>query len=157
MYAILINIPIPYDLTLIAYLLPILITTIIADKKLNSKFTNNFNDLVSLLVNMLCLIDAFEKQSISSVLILGGLALIYIIYGNSEKRKKHFFAGILDIILLVLYFTMDLWTNIPWWIYTLLAGVILITLATLNELKKNGKYTPKVDKEKIKNKFKDWK
>lgn len=74
------------------------------------------------------------------------------------RIKSYFFIGSSSLVFTLLHQIRHLWSNLPWWVYLLTAGLILITIASINEMNKN-KEEKKLSfkwKEKIKNKFKDW-
>ncbi|OEH86986.1 hypothetical protein BHU72_01650 [Desulfuribacillus stibiiarsenatis] len=90
-------------------------------------------------------------------IILGILCLISIIGGFYKRKKSFFFIGIGTLGVNVLINTREYWGNLPWWAYLLAAGLILIVVASLNEIEKNnGGKKPKINKEVIIEKFKSW-
>ena len=90
------------------------------------------------------------------VVLLGIIYLAGIICGYIIKSKMYFLGGIISEIILIIINTEELWSSIPWWIYLLIGGVILIGFACNREINKN-----KEEKKHIniilKEKFKDWK
>jgi hypothetical protein len=54
--------------------------------------------------------------------------------------------------------TREFWKSVPWWVYLLAAGLILIITASLNEMQKNGKSGRIKDKiQFFIDRFKKWK
>jgi hypothetical protein len=88
-------------------------------------------------------------------LLLGVLSLVSIISGMQFKKKSFFFVGSGVLIFNMFVQTRDFWGSLPWWIYLLVAGMILIGTASLNEMQKNKKII-KINKQALLDKFKDW-
>ncbi len=98
-------------------------------------------------------IDAIRGKVLSDVLILGVAALIILLVSFWSKSKRWFLLASITLITLILYSSRDFWKSIAWWIYLLAAGVILITLASVNEYyKKKGEQR----ESRIKRLMQDW-
>lgn len=111
---------------------------------------------------LLLAMDGYLSHTIYDAIILGGLAVISILSGFYFRYKSYFFVGIGVLILNVLLQTRPYWGNFPWWVYLLIAGTILITIASMYEMQKQGKQ-PKIFtkillwKNRIRNFLKTWK
>ncbi|MFD2130397.1 SCO7613 C-terminal domain-containing membrane protein [Pseudogracilibacillus auburnensis] len=87
-----------------------------------------------LLVTSLILVqDAYQSGTIYDALILGTLALVSLLCGMMFKLKAFFLIGVGVLLLNVLLQTRPLWGSMPWWAYLLIAGTILIVVASYNE------------------------
>lgn len=84
-------------------------------------------------------IDGWNSHTIQDAILLGSLAVISIIGGFYFRLKSYFFTGIGVLLLNVILQTMPLWGNFPWWVYLLIAGSLLIVMASVYEMKKQGK------------------
>lgn len=84
-------------------------------------------------------LDGYLSHTIYDAITLGGLAVISILAGFYFRYKSYFFVGIGVLILNVLLQTRPYWGNFPWWVYLLIAGTILITIASIYEMQKQGK------------------
>ena len=85
-----------------------------------------------------------------------GLLLIAIIFASYIKGYGAIFiTSIIAILVNILLLTRTFWFSIPWWIYLLAIGSILISFAIRNEVSENkkidGKNLIKNIKEKIDN------
>ena len=74
-----------------------------------------------------------------------------IIFSYLRKFGPIFFTSIIAVILNGFLLTREFWFSIPWWIYMLVVGSILIIFAVKNELNENKQ------KELIKNRIKEFK
>jgi len=76
------------------------------------------------------------NSSIPDLLIVGGASLLIFIISFIIKRKLWFVQSIVSIMLIGLYFSAVFGSSIVWLIYLLFAGVVLITIAAINESRK---------------------
>ncbi|WP_445487206.1 hypothetical protein [Niallia sp. 03133] len=153
-YALLKLLPIPYYLSEETIVLPWVILIIISKKIVKgipSKMVNRAEWVVLIIASMLLIVDALQTATIFDAIILGSLSLLSVVCGFYFKYKSYFFIGIIVLLLNVLLQTRPFWGNFPWWAYLLIAGSLLIVIASYYEWQKqkNG--------EKIMLKFVDWK
>lgn len=87
-------------------------------------------------------------SSLDALLFMGLLVGI-IIFTYSKKYGPIFLCSVLAEILMAFNVTKEFWASIPWWIYLLVGGAILISFAVRNEARE------KEGKKGIKNKFKE--
>ena len=52
------------------------------------------------------------------------------------KHKSFNYVGYISLILIIIVQTIDLWSKLPWWIYLLVSGIILVVVAAIKESKK---------------------
>lgn len=69
-------------------------------------------------------------------LTLGIMSVLSIIIGLVFKYKSYNITGYVTLILTVIIQTFELWGKMPWWVYLLITGIILVVLAALRESKK---------------------
>lgn len=67
---------------------------------------------------------------------LGIISVILIILGLIFKYKSYNYVGYVTLVLTIIIQTVNLWESIPWWIYLLLAGIVLVVVAAIIESKK---------------------
>ncbi len=67
------------------------------------------------------------------------LLMMVIIVSYCIKLGPVFLVSICSIIINVLILTREFWLAIPWWIYVLIIGIILISFAVYNEINANKK------------------
>ncbi|WP_082235546.1 hypothetical protein [Halobacillus massiliensis] len=89
-----------------------------------------------LLIAAYLVVDAIQSHTIWDAWIIGGLSLISMIAGMQLRMKSYFFVGMGVLIFNVLYQTRPYWGNLPWWVYLLFAGFLLIGIASYNEWQK---------------------
>ncbi|MDN4072036.1 hypothetical protein [Fictibacillus terranigra] len=107
-------------------------------------------------ISLILMIDAMYSYKIIDAIILGTLAVIFILYGFVSKQKSYFFSGLIVLLVNVLVQTRPYWGNMPWWVYLLIAGILLIGFAGSNEYKKQkGVESPSL-KEQILRKWSSW-
>lgn len=135
--------------------LPWIILTIFISKYIwegYEKWTDKIELGVIILVSLILLYDIFNLDLIEDALIFGTLSLISVIYGSYVRRRNYFLVGIVSLFINVLFQSRHFWGRLPWWVYLLIAGLILITLASFYEWQKNNKNNRVITKTK----FKDW-
>lgn len=67
------------------------------------------------------------------------LSIISIIVGFVIQRKLYFIGGAVFLLIGVFLNTLNFWLNVPWWIYLLTGGTLLILFASKNEFNKRNK------------------
>lgn len=107
-------------------------------------------------IGITLMIDAIESYKVMDAIILGTLSFASIIYGFISKQKSYFFTGLIVLLLNVLVQTRPYWGNMPWWVYLLLTGILLIGFASFNEFKKQKGIDSPPLKDIILNKWKHW-
>ncbi|MDM5316244.1 hypothetical protein QUF49_09585 [Fictibacillus sp. b24] len=108
------------------------------------------------IIGIILMIDAMQSYQIMDAIILGTLSFISIIYGFISKQKSYFFTGLIILLLNVLIQTRPYWGNMPWWVYLLLTGILLIGFASFNEYKKQKGIDSPPIKDIILSKWKNW-
>ncbi|MEH7744286.1 hypothetical protein V7659_04445, partial [Neobacillus drentensis] len=80
--------------------------------------------------------DGLASNTIYDAIIVGTLSLLSLLAGMFLQIKSYFFVGAGVLLLNVFLQTRPYWGNMPWWFYLLIAGLILITVASFNEWNK---------------------
>ncbi|WHY65284.1 hypothetical protein [Neobacillus sp. SuZ13] len=91
---------------------------------------------VLLVVSLLLIQDGLASNTIYDAIIVGTLSLLSLLAGMFLQIKSYFFVGAGVLLLNVFLQTRPYWGNMPWWFYLLIAGLILITVASFNEWNK---------------------
>jgi hypothetical protein len=113
---------------------------------------------VLLLVSAVLFKDILAHFYIEDAIIMGILSLFLIIGGMQLKIRSYFLVGTGTLLLNLFLQTREFWKSVPWWVYLLAAGLILIITASLNEMQKNGKSGRIKDKiQSFIDRFKKWK
>ncbi|WP_414672149.1 hypothetical protein [Lentibacillus sp.] len=146
------------------YVLPWIVLVIflkkITDKSYKSRI-KNIQWAVLVIVSLLLIQDGMASNTIYDALIIGTLSLASILGGIFYQIKSFFFVGAGVLLLNVFLQTRPYWGNLPWWGYLLIAGSILIIVASYNEWHKQktseGKETwITLFKKKVIEKLKKW-
>ncbi|UOQ91657.1 hypothetical protein MUO14_13970 [Halobacillus shinanisalinarum] len=87
-------------------------------------------------------VDAIFSHTIWDAWIIGSLSLISMVVGMQLRIKSYFFVGMGVLIFNVIYQTRPYWGNMPWWVYLLVAGLLLIGIASYNEWQKQQGHNP---------------
>jgi|GEM_PF-4689305 len=142
-------------------ILPFILAIIFLKKRVwdNEKVMTFLEWIVLSISAILIVYDAIVSSTTADTIIMGVIGLLGVILGMNTRVKSYFFIGT-GIILITLYTqTRPLWKSMPWWIYLLVAGIVLITFASIHEWQKqNNNINVFKDKwQKLKSKFKNWK
>ncbi|MEH7120221.1 hypothetical protein V7128_22775 [Neobacillus vireti] len=118
------------------YVYPCILLIIFIRRCLKGKYA----DVVKLLqwvvlvgVSLILIQDALASHTIYDAIILGSLALVSMVAGMFTHIKSYFFVGAGVLLLNLFLQTRPYWGNMPWWVYLLAAGLILISIASFNE------------------------
>jgi len=161
-YIILDTIRIPEIIRTELFVLPWITIAILFKKRVYADYESILEYIelgVLALVSLVLLRDIVVLDYFQDGIIFGALALMSLIVGMHYKIKTYFIVGITTLLINLIIQTKDLWTNLPWWSYLLITGLILITFASLNEVQKNRNHESFIKKLsiKIENIFKNWK
>ncbi|WP_449354155.1 hypothetical protein ACUL41_12700 [Virgibacillus natechei] len=105
--------------------------------------------------------DGLASNTVYDAVIVGTLSLASMIGGMYSKQKSFFFVGAGVLLLNLFLQTRPFWGAMPWWAYLLIAGSILIAVASYNEWHKQkitkGKETfVTIINKKVVQKIKNW-
>ena len=136
---------------------PFLLRKIINRGKLTQTFEIVF---VSCLFGILIL-DALDGNTLNDALMIGTISLVAVVFGFIMKYKSFFLAGTGTILLNVYMNTNSLWGRMPWWLYLIIGGIVLIAAASFLEWKKQKENTTSKEildknKQRVKNWFNKW-
>ncbi|QKY70136.1 SCO7613 C-terminal domain-containing membrane protein [Lentibacillus sp. CBA3610] len=135
-YVLLGNVQIPDIIERELYALPwvaaMIVLKKIADRQ-HKSLVNNLQWAVLVVVSLMLIQDGLASSTIYDALIIGVLSLASLLGGMAYQIKAFFFVGAGVLLLNVLLQTRDYWGNMPWWAYLLIAGSILIAVASYNE------------------------
>ena len=73
------------------------------------------------------------SNTVYDAIILGPLSLSSMLGSMFFKQKSFFFVGAGVLLLNLLLQTKTYWGALPWWVYLLIVGSILIMVASYNE------------------------
>lgn len=95
--------------------------------------TSSIQWTVLIIVALLLIQDGLSSSTIYDAIILGTLSLISLFAGMYLRIKSYFLVGTGVLLLNLFLQTRPFWGNMPWWAYLLIAGSILIFVASYNE------------------------
>lgn len=122
-----------------ARLLPLLPLAILLTHKtwsMSHKLRESLELLVLLVIAGVLFKDILIYDYFTDALIMGVLSLVCLAVGLHVQRKTYFSVGAGSLVLNGIIQTRSFWQSLPWWAYLLLAGLILIGLASYTELRK---------------------
>ncbi|MFT8322471.1 MAG: hypothetical protein ABF649_16380, partial [Bacillus sp. (in: firmicutes)] len=138
-YSVIDQLPIPLYFSKESIVLPWLLLVIISKKIVAKTYMPIINRIewgVLILVASLLIMDALQTSTIMDALIIGSLSVLSVISGFYFKYKSYFFVGVTVLLLNVMLQTKSYWGSFPWWAYLLIAGSILILVASFYEMQK---------------------
>lgn len=164
-YGLMIELSLPKLFEREIYVLPLVLVVIFIKKSLKGSyeaFTSRLQWAILVIVALLLIEDGLASSTIFDAIILGTLSLASMLAGMFMRIKSYFFVGAGVLLLNVFLQTRPFWGNMPWWAYLLIAGSILIGVASYNEWHKQKavKGEPTLItkfKETVINKLKEWK
>jgi hypothetical protein len=108
---------------------------------------------ISLSALVLKLIANVMNFDTISAMVVISIGIIVLVISYSKRVKVYFTTSIAMVVLPLIKGTLDFWTIIPWWVYLLIVGIILLTMGSIAERNKKGNKSLKDLKDKF---FKDW-
>lgn len=108
---------------------------------------------IQMLAYLFLLFDGLMRVTLLNTLLILSISLAILLTSFIIKRKRWFIASAVGLVGLTLYVMKDFLAKIDWWVYLLLVGILLISIATANEyFKSKGKKR----KKKAGRLFEDW-
>lgn len=118
-------------LSLFIYMIPI---TLLLRKVFNVE--EDVSNIIEGVILSLMFVMFIFNINLQVGLTLGIISVLIIIIGLVFKYKSYNITGYVTLILTVIIQTFELWGKMPWWVYLLITGIILVVLAALRESKK---------------------
>lgn len=82
--------------------------------------------------------SALVSGELADGLIIMITALAMLIFSFSVKKKKWFVLAVTVLVTTALFMSRGFWASLGWWVYLLAAGLLLIAIGSLNEMKKQS-------------------
>ena len=92
--------------------------------------------VIACICSLIQLISAIDSYELSDALFLGIIMVGVIVWSYHARKKQWFIMAVVTLALLLIISTRVLWLSIAWWVYLLIAGSVLIGIATANEYNK---------------------
>ncbi|WP_144527968.1 hypothetical protein [Peribacillus simplex] len=144
-------------------ILPLFIvsTTLLRKIFVKGKITQYIESGIVFLLFSALIIDAMAGNTLYDALIIGTVSLAAMLFGFMMKFKSYFIAGTGTILFNVYMNTNSMWGEMPWWLYLIIGGGLLIGIASFFEWKKQkdnrtSKEVLEKNKQRIKNWFNRW-
>ncbi|MDF1997777.1 hypothetical protein [Peribacillus frigoritolerans] len=140
-------------------ILPLFIVSTILLRKIfvKGKITQYIESGIVFLLFLALIIDAMAGNTLYDALIIGTVSLAAMLFGFMMKYKSYFIAGTGTILFNVYMNTNSMWGEMPWWLYLIIGGGLLIGIASFFEWKKQkDNRTSKEVLEKNKQRIKNW-
>lgn len=97
-------------------------------------------NIIIVIALIIFLFEPFFLESIYGGIYIGIMGIVTIIYGfRKDEHNSIFITGIVITILNILYRLKGLWKLLPFWLYLLLGGLLIIGFVTYKEIKKSKK------------------
>ena len=93
-------------------------------------------DILEIIIISLTYLVFIFDINIYVAITLGIISILFIVLGTMLKHKSFNYVGYISLILIIIIQTIDLWSKLPWWIYLLVSGIILVVVAAIKESKK---------------------
>ncbi len=163
-YAVILELNIPSIWEMEIRVLPFIILIIFIRfilKERYSDITKLMQWAILIIVSLLLIQDGLASNTIYDAIILGSLSMLSMLSGMLLQIKSYFFVGAGVLLLNLFLQTRPYWGNMPWWFYLLIAGLVLITIASSNEwhkqkMQKGERTFLTILKEKVFDKIKQW-
>ena len=94
---------------------------------------SSFGHWVNILAFAYLVFDALRFDVLVNTLIVLSCALIILMYSFMKKRKSWFVASSCSMAGLTIYSMRRFLSDVDWWVYLLLVGILLIAVAAINE------------------------
>jgi hypothetical protein len=119
----------------------IMVSTVILMDYIRRHFFGTMGKKISILFSIwytIAGITIFVEVGSDSLqaVIYGVIFIVSIIYGYIKQERTYFIGGSIFLIVGVIFNTLEFWSRIPWWVYLLTTGTILIVFAVRNEIRK---------------------
>ena len=107
---------------------------VICSRDIFIKHTNSYKvfEYIVLIILNLIAIGSFVDEADGMLFV--GLLLVLSILGYVKKWGPIFITSLVFILINMVILTRMFWLSIPWWVYLLLVGSILIGFAIRNEM-----------------------
>lgn len=135
-YAWLINLELPDLIETECYVLPWIALAVFVKSKAGMEYHNitNYVQWAILVIAALVLMqDALSSNTVNDAILLGSLSILSVLTGIFFRQKAFFFVGVGILILNLFLQTKPFWGAMPWWVYLLAGGAVLIFVASYNE------------------------
>ena len=106
------------------------------------KYVKEINGIEYFIIGITYFVFMMEAEVIGEAFSILFVELLFMFYSYYKKYGSLFIINIAMLIVGALYLTRNFWLAVPWWLYLLGIGAVLISVAVRNEAKEvKGKIT----------------
>lgn len=116
-------------------LLGIITSMTIVSRSIVKKYVKEINGIEYLVIGITYFIFMMEAQTMGEAFSILFVELLFMFYSYYKKYGSLFIINIAMLIVGGLYLTRSFWLSVPWWLYLLGIGSVLILVAVRNEAK----------------------
>ncbi|MFD0050567.1 hypothetical protein ACFVHQ_14740 [Actinomycetes bacterium NPDC127524] len=163
-YLVMEQLPVPEILSMEVLLIPVMVISSILLRKIfyYGKTSQLIELLIVAFVFLILVADSMAGNTVNDAIVIGAISLAAILTGFFMKYKSYFLSGGAVLVFNVYMNTKSMWGSLPWWLYLIIGGILLIAAASFLEWKKQREHTTSKElldknKMKIKNWFSKWK
>lgn len=99
------------------------------------KYVKEINGIEYFIIGITYFVFMMEAQEIGEAFSILFVELLFMFYSYYKKYGSLFIINIAMLIVGALYLTRNFWIAVPWWLYLLGIGAVLISVAVRNEAK----------------------
>ena len=110
----------------------LLLITILLFERMGEEIKNEmrgFKFVSITLMMVFLLLSGAIAGGIGNALILGAAGVVILVLASVYNNRAYAIMSSVVLLLLALYITRDFWFQIAWWIYLMIAGVVLVVIA----------------------------
>ena len=114
----------------------LLLITILLFERMGEEIKNEmrgFKFVSITLMMVFLLLSGAIAGGIGNALILGAVGVVILVLASVYNNRAYAIMSSVVLLLLALYITRDFWFQIAWWIYLMIAGVVLVVIAVKKE------------------------
>lgn len=126
------------DITLV-HVLGYLICTHLITRTVIKKAGGDYKAIEYIAYSIIFIYALFAYTGIEDAMIFITFLIFTTILGYALKYGPLFLTSAIAIIVNLIKLTKDFWTSIPWWVYLLVVGAVLLTFAIKNEINERDK------------------
>jgi hypothetical protein len=119
------------------------------------KIAKTLSTIIHIMAYIGLMYDALFYEGIVNMLFVLVITLVILLVSFFCKSKSWFLTSSISLLVFTLFSSRHFLSQIRWWVYLFVVGILLIIIAAINEYYKNQKEKTNV-KEKISEIFKGW-
>lgn len=106
--------------------------------KWQKRYLDHITFAAYVIIYIILFFNALFGGIIGNALIIMISALVMLVFSFVIKMKRWFILAVAVITTSAIFMSITLWGNPAWWVYLLVAGIIMIVVGAANEMKKRS-------------------